>query len=1064
MTCGACGAQLPEGARFCPACGAAVEPAPAVAAEERKLATVVFADLVGSTALADREDPERVRATLDRFYDAMADEIVRTGGTVERFAGDSVMAAFGAPAALEDHAERALHAALAMQRRLTATFGDQLALRIGVNTGEVVVGAAREGTSFVTGDAVNVGARLEQAAAPGEVLAGERTVAAVRGAFEFGEPRVVEAKGKTGGLSCRPVLRALTLMRPRGAGAFGRVFVGRDSELDLLRATYRRAMAQGEPHLVTILGEPGVGKTRLIRELWEVLSDEEPVPIRRTGRCLAYGDGITYWALGEIVKEHFEIVDTDPPEAIRERLGAHEILGLLLGLDVAGGLHPLEARERLHAAVVGLVDEVGAKRPVVLLVEDIHWAEDELLDALERILRDARTPVLLLATARPELLGRRANWGAGRRNAATIWLEPLAPESTEQMLEGLLTMELPAAIAELIVERAGGNPFFVEELVVELAEAGVLERRNGAWQTAELPDDFSVPDSVHAVLAARIDRLPTTEKAALQAASVVGRVFWPSAVMHVLDGLEPSFDVLEDRDFIRARAGSSFPGDREFAFKHALTREIAYSSIPKARRGRLHAALAEWMVATERATDEYASLLAYHYAEAVRPEDADLVWAGDEAELEELRAKALVWLEQAAELAVGRYEIVEGLGLLRRAIGLEPEPADQVRIWRKIGIAGALRYEAEVVVEGFERAIELTSDAEQLADLYSLLAFHTSVRSGMFKRRPPRALVDGWIDRAVELSRPHSVQRVRALAARALHDPSAAEEAAREASALADELGDPDLRSWAWAALASWAFHERRYGDAFEWSSRRFEVLDKLGDPDHAAEMYEGLVPALESLARFGEARRLADEHFQHTRTLSPHHRLHSAALMVEVEELTANWPELIRLTPLVERSTEENAATSCIRGPRSLLLCALAAECVGDAQRAAELERAAALYEHEDYGSSLAHPMLRLALVRKDRHALERLLEPQDYHRYSFGPGSLAAMFDARAVLRDRATIEAEAEGFLDEETYVRPFARRALAIVREDEALLGRAQEEFAAIGLDWHAAQTERLVAGF
>src|ERR687891_1692180 len=262
MTCSSCGAQLPEDARFCPACGAAVADAPA-AGEERKLATVLFADLVGSTARADAEDPERVRALLDRFYDAMREEIERTGGTVEGFAGDSVMAAFGAPAALEDHAERALHAALAMQRRLAETFGDELALRIGVNTGEVVVGQPREGTSFVTGDAVNVGARLEQAAAPGEVLAGERTVAAVREAFEFGVPRVVEAKGKPEGLTCRPVSRALTLMRPRGAGTFGRVFVGRESELELLRATYRRAVAQGEPHLLTILGEPGVGKTRL---------------------------------------------------------------------------------------------------------------------------------------------------------------------------------------------------------------------------------------------------------------------------------------------------------------------------------------------------------------------------------------------------------------------------------------------------------------------------------------------------------------------------------------------------------------------------------------------------------------------------------------------------------------------------------------------------------------------------------------------------------------------------------------------------------------------------------
>jgi class 3 adenylate cyclase len=256
------------------------------AAEERKLVTVLFADLVGSTALASDADPERVRLRLERFYGAMSEEVERTGGTVEKFAGDAVMAVFGVPTAFEDHAERALHAALAMQRRLHEVFGGELAMRIGVNTGEVVVGERQRGSSFVSGDVVNATARLEQGAEPGEVLAGERTVRAAGGAFEFGEPRTIEAKGKAGGIVGRPVLRGLTLARPRGVAGFQRVFVGRESELDLLRATFRRAVTQGEPHLVTIVGEPGVGKTRLVRELWEALAEEDPAPLRRTGRCL----------------------------------------------------------------------------------------------------------------------------------------------------------------------------------------------------------------------------------------------------------------------------------------------------------------------------------------------------------------------------------------------------------------------------------------------------------------------------------------------------------------------------------------------------------------------------------------------------------------------------------------------------------------------------------------------------------------------------------------------------------------------------------------------------------
>jgi hypothetical protein len=571
-----------------------------------------------------------------------------------------------------------------------------------------------------------------------------------------------------------------------------------------------------------------------------------------------------------------------------------------------------------------------------------------------------------------------------------------------------------------------------------------------------------VPDSVHAVLAARIDRLPAREKAALQAASVVGRTFWPGAVEHLLEGDAPDFALLEERDFIRRAGGSSMAGEREYAIKHALTREVAYSTIAKARRGRLHAMLAHWIEATGAGKDESASLLAYHYLQAVDPEVADLVWRDDADELERLRAKALTWLERAAELAIRRYEIVEGVSLLRRAIALEPGPETEIRLWSRIGMAGALRYDAEVVVEGFERAIESTTDPTQLAGLYSTLAFQVVVRSGMFKKRPPHGLVHGWIDRAVELSAPHSVQRARALAARAMHDTSVGEAAAREASALADELGDPELQSWAWAALAACAFHQRRFHEAFEWAHRRFEILDEIPDPDHAAEAYETLVPAVESLGRFDEARRLAVAHFGRTRTLSPHHRLHSAALMVEVEELSANWGEIVRLTPLVERATEENAETSCIRGPRSLLLCALAAECNGESDRAFELERVAAVYQHEDYGFSIAHPLLRLALVRGDRNALERLLDAQAYHRYSFGPGTIAALFDALAVLRDRGRIEAEADALLHETTYLQPFARRALAIVREDDGFLEQAHDEFLALGLEWHAAQTERLVA--
>jgi class 3 adenylate cyclase len=1033
-------------------------------AEERKLATVLFADLVSSTATADGEDPERVRARLERFYDAMAEEIGRTGGTVEKFAGDAVMAAFGAPAALEDHAERALHAALAMQRRLGELFGGELRLRIGVNTGEVVVGQAREASSFVTGDAVNVAARLEQAAEAGEVLAGERTVAAVGGAFEFSEPRLVEAKGKPGGVACRAVLRALSLARPRGAGGFRRVFVGRESELDLLRATFRRTLSQQEPHLVTIVGEPGVGKTTLVRELWEMLAEEEPAPLRRTGRCLPYGDGVTYWPVGEALREHFGLLESDSPREALRRLEGREILGLALGLDVASDLHPRDARERLHASIVEFVEEIASERPLVLLVEDVHWAEDDLLDLLERLVRDARVPVVLVATSRPELFDGRPTWSGGWRNATTIWLDPLPAEVAARMVDEMLALELRPAVRDLVVGRAEGNPFFVEELVGALVDSGVLERRNGGWTVGELPEGFSVPDSVQAVLAARLDRLPTVEEAALQAASVVGRVFWTQPVVHLLDGEEPDFDLLEERDFIRRRAGSAYPAEREYAIKHALTREVAYSSIPKARRGRLHARLADWLEEGEQTGDEYVPLLAYHYAEAVRPEDADLVWGDDAEELGRLRLRAVSWLERAGRLARGRYEIEEAIELLTRAAELAGDDRKRALLWREIGYAQALRFDGEAFWDAMNRSLEGPLDDAERADTYSILAFQTSIRSGMWLVRPERAQVDEWTDRALELDTHGGVVRARALLGRAYAEPADVDpEVVIEAAALAEATGEAELRSYAFGARSHAAYARLDFEEASTWSERRLELVSELEDPDVVCDVYESAVPVAAAIGRFREAKRLVDEHGALSRRLSAHHRLHSVSLELELAEAMGGWEAIAQATDRVERAVADNLATPCVRNARDLFLCAVAHECLGSADRGRELERSATRMAGEGHDRTLNPPRLRLALVRGDADAVRTLVGVELQRTFVWGPAIYGTFLDALVALGEHAWIEDVGPALAAPDTTIRPFALRALGVARRDDALLAEADQLFRTLGLDWHADQTERLLRG-
>jgi hypothetical protein len=577
----------------------------------------------------------------------------------------------------------------------------------------------------------------------------------------------------------------------------------------------------------------------------------------------------------------------------------------------------------------------------------------------------------------------------------------------------------------------------------------------------ELPEEFTVPDSVHAVLAARIDLLGPAEKSALQAAAVIGRVFWTGPVYELVEAT-PDLRVLEDRDFVRRRAGSSMAGEREYVIKHALTREVAYESLPRARRARMHAAFAGWLERVGPGRDDLASLLAHHYAEAVRPEDADLAWPDEQEELQRLREKALRWLEVAAQFGMRRYEIEDALALLYRALSLEPDEETQARVWRAVGKANALKFDGEAFWTAMQHSLKVCSNKATCADTYSELAFQTAIRSSMWAKRPDRELVGGWIEQALELAEQDSHSRAKALIARSFWERNTPE-AAREASELAERSGDIELRSYAWGACGAVAFGTGDFDSALKWSQRRLDVLDEISDPDHVADIYEIAIPSYCANARFSEARRLAAEHDAVVEPLSSHHRVHGIAVQLEVEEACGGWERIVDLAERTKAAVTANLATPCIRNARSLLLTALAAAYVGDEQRARHYERLADEIATEGYDFVLAAPRIWLALLRGEIDPLEHVESPELARGQTwYALPAAAARLDALAALKERSLVERDAPALLQPGTYLEPFALRALGTVRDDEALLEQAAGRFQAMGLTWHAEQTQKLVA--
>jgi class 3 adenylate cyclase/tetratricopeptide (TPR) repeat protein len=816
QVCPRCGEENPERARFCLACAAPFARAP-TPEEERKVVSVLFVDLVGFTERSDRADPEDVRARLRPYHARLKQEIESRGGTVEKFVGDAVMAVFGAPVAHEDDAERAVLTALrildAIPELNEAHPELELAVRAAVNTGEAVVALGarpQEGEGIVAGDVVNTASRLQQVAPAGGVVVGEITHRATSHAIDYEELEPVTVKGKAAPI---PLWQAIGLRTRLGVDltqARPTPFIGREHDLALLKETYSRTLRESSIQLVTVIGEPGVGKSRLVAEFRTFVDYQPEIVFWRQGRCLPYGEGITFWALGEVVKGQAGILESDSPEQASEKLSSSvqavieegsEREWLEARLAPLVGLSPEAAgaagRSESFAAWRRLLEVVAATRPLIVVFEDLHWADGAMLEFVEHLVDwSTGVPLLVVCTARPELYEREPSWGGGKRNSTTISLSPLTGEETARLLSALFGQAvLPAETQAALLEHAGGNPLYAEEFVRMLTDRGVLTPQGRLVEDGEIP----VPETVQALIAARLDTLPPERKSLLHDAAVVGKVFWAGALASI-GGVEEravkeGLHELARKELVRPSRSSSVQGDDECSFWHLLVRDVAYQQIPRASRARKHRAAAEWIerIAEERVADQ-AEILVHHYGQALQLTRAAGA-ADDAGELEPMLGRFLVVAgDRAVDLDLAKADV-----FYRRALELLPagDPGRAAVLAKAAEAAHrAGRYpEAEracrEAIAEFRAQGKTIAEGEATAKLGNILWYR------------------GESAQAVELSR----EAIRLL----------------EDEPPARELADASVRMAGQLMLTG---HQQR--EALEWAEKALALAEELGLEDQA--------------------------------------------------------------------------------------------------------------------------------------------------------------------------------------------------------------------------------------
>jgi class 3 adenylate cyclase/tetratricopeptide (TPR) repeat protein len=685
--CPSCGTENPDGQKFCGECGTPLEAPARSVADERKVVTSLFCDLIGFTATSESADPEDVARMLATYFQMARAQIESHGGVVEKFIGDAVVGVFGVPAAHEDDPERAVRAGLRIVEdasELETVGGAPLRLRVGINTGEALVRLGitpGSGEGFLTGDAINTASRLQSVAPEMGVAVGLHTYEATSAVFDYTELEPATLKGKS-----EPV-RVFHAKAPRArlgtdlTRAHDTAFIGREIDLALLKGIFDKTVAAESVQLVTVVGEPGLGKSRIVAELGAYVDARPELITWRQGRCLPYGEGITFWALGEIVKAHAGILESDASQVASDKLEAllpegperewfRQRLLPLLGIEATSQAE----REELFTAWRRFLEQIAEDSPAVLVFEDLHWADDAMLGFLEHLADRAEgVPLLVVGTARPELYERHPDYANGLRNANTINLDPLSQEETARLVSALLqTTVILAELQQPILDRAGGNPLYAEEFVRLLKDRDLLVKKGSSWELKE-GAEVPFPDSVQALIAARLDTLGLEEKSMLADAAVVGKVFWAGAVAQMggrdLKEVTDTLRELSRKELVRPVRRSSMQGEVEYGFWHVLARDVAYSQLPRAMRASRHIAAALWIESkAEARVEDLAEVLAYHYATASELAAA----AGHSEQVAKLEAPTLRFLTLSGERALG-LDTAAALTSFERALALTPQ-------------------------------------------------------------------------------------------------------------------------------------------------------------------------------------------------------------------------------------------------------------------------------------------------------------------------------------------------------------------------------------------------------